>query len=67
MTENSRKLPSDIERAVRRIVEARARRARALSLRRAGLTLQKIGDELGVTRQRALQMVIQAQREEGGL
>jgi predicted ArsR family transcriptional regulator len=33
------------------IVDARANRARACQLRRAGLTLQQIGDTLGVTRQ----------------
>jgi len=38
------------------------RYARALDLHLAGRTLQQIGDELGVTRQRARQMVMIAKR-----
>ena len=49
---------------VARIVEtARKRRVRALILRNSGLTIQQVGDRLGVSKQRAAELISRAKRE----
>jgi DNA-directed RNA polymerase sigma subunit (sigma70/sigma32) len=45
------------------IREAQARRKRALRMRKKKMTLQQIGDEFGVTRQRACEIVKRAEQE----
>lgn len=45
------------------IKEARARRKRALAMRAKGLTVQQVGDQLGVTKQRASEILRRAKLE----
>lgn len=45
------------------IDEARKRRERALELREAGKTVQQVGDILGVTKQRAAELIARARRD----
>lgn len=48
------------------ILQAKKRRARALALQQSGLTVQQVGDRLGVTKQRASELLARAKRELGG-
>jgi hypothetical protein len=43
--------------------EARERRARALAMREAGKSVQEVGDALGVSKQRASELITQARRD----
>ena len=49
----------------RSIKWARIRRRRALALRDSGLTVQEVGDRLGVSKQRASELIARAKRENG--
>ena len=45
------------------IQQARARRKRALAMRAKGLTVQQVGEQLGVTKQRAAEILRLAKLE----
>lgn len=47
----------------RAIAQAKKRRARALKLQKAGLTMRQIGERLGVSKQRASEIVARAKVE----
>lgn len=48
----------------RRSLEARARYAAALELRRSGLTFRAVGEKMGISVERARQLVVHGEREE---
>lgn len=52
-----------LERAQEKIQASYARMMEAKKLRDEGQTLQKVGDALGVSRERARQLIEQAERE----
>lgn len=52
-----------MERVLRSIEKAKQRRQRALALRKAGKTVEQVGDALGVSKQRASQILAQARKE----
>ena len=56
----------DINEQIAKLRESKRRREKALAMRRKGKRLQEIGDELGVTRERARQLVAKALQEETG-
>lgn len=47
----------------RMIESARKRRIHALELRNSGLTIQQVGDRLGISKQRAAELIYRAKRE----
>ena len=56
----------NINEQISKLRESKRRREKALAMRRKGKRLQEIGDELGVTRERARQLVAKALEEEAG-
>lgn len=56
----------DINEQIAKLRESKRRRQQALTMRRKGKRLQEIGDALGVTRERARQLVAKALQEETG-
>lgn len=56
----------DINEQIAKLRASKRRRKQALAMRRKGKRLQEIGDELGVTRERARQLVVKALKEETG-
>ena len=52
-----------IEIVARMIEKAKKRREKALQLRKSGLTVQEVGDRLGVSKQRASELISRAKRE----
>ena len=54
-----------MERMMETIEAARKRRARALRLRESGMTIQEVGNSLGVTKQRAAELISRARLEAG--
>jgi orotate phosphoribosyltransferase-like protein len=45
------------------IEAARARRRKALELRNSGLTVQQVGERLGVSKQKASELITRARKE----
>lgn len=56
-------LSPGMQRVLRSIERAKRRRARALALRESGLTVAKVGRALGVNKQRASQLILEARRD----
>jgi hypothetical protein len=52
---------------LRTIKQAQKRRQHALKLRNSGLTVQQVGDRLGVSKQRASELIYRAKREQSAL
>jgi hypothetical protein len=63
------RVPNDTptQRRIRREAQAAARRAQALALREVGKSYRQIGQELGVCRERARQIVLRTRRREQNL
>lgn len=47
------------------IKQAARRRKHALALRNKGMTVQQVADELGISKQKASQLLLRARREAG--
>jgi hypothetical protein len=56
-----------LERYKVKLAAAHKKRHQALALRESGMTVQEVGDAMGITKQRASQMIIEAtaEREQG--
>lgn len=62
----SKSTRSGADMIARLIDSAKKRRERALSLRESGLTVEQVGDRLGVSKQRASELISRARREAVG-
>ena len=59
----ARKINGGAEIVARMVKSARERRERALQLRNSGMTIQQVGDRMGISKQRAAELISRAKRE----